>query len=554
MSRRTPVWWTLVVAGLALAGLSCSPGGPQVGSQTNWIRACESSEECGQLECICGTCTAVCSVDDECSSLPGASCVATGDPGAIALCGGSAPPAALCLSRCEDGGCPEGSSCVAGVCTPDTATSEVRLDLLTRYQTLDGFGAGVGFTEDLIHGHPANAALYDALFVDAGLDALRIRNRYDGVNTPDVTVTGAIVQAATERLGRAPLILINSSSPPAALKANGDRFCAGNQDTCTLARLGDGSFDYAGFAGYLRTSVEAYVAAGIPLDFLGIQNHPNLVPAAEAAGEGCRFLPEEGLETVSVDGIDVEVPIAGYRQALEAVRAELGDLPSAPRLAVADATGLRSASDYVPALEPNVFDAIVFHLYGVDPNAVDVSSFEAIRTLSEQRGRAALQSEAHADAPGTAVLIHHTLVSAGASAYLHSGLVTTTADDVATSLVLLTEDSFETQVLFDVFAHFSRHTDPGWVRVEVASSSPSLLVSGWLAPDERALTLVLVNPGVTDQSTVVAVPESFVGGPSTVTRTVFDGLERSVALGGLPPSGEVRLPAGSIVTVTLARD
>src|SRR5690606_3381819 len=103
----------------------------------------------------------------------------------------------------------------------------------------------------------------------------------------------------------------------------GERSCGGNYDTCTLARLDDGSFDYEGFANYLRTSVEAYVEAGVPLDFLGIQNHPNLVPLLEDAGEACRFLPEEGTETVTVDGVDVDVPIAGYREALAAVRAAL---------------------------------------------------------------------------------------------------------------------------------------------------------------------------------------------------------------------------------------
>src|SRR5690606_19784221 len=166
----------------------------------------------------------------------------------------------------------------------------------------------------------------------------------------------------------------------------------------------------------------------------------------------------------------------------------------------------------------------------------------------------ALQSEAHADARGTALLVHHSMVNAGASAYLHSNLVTTLAEDADTSLVLLTEESFDTLLLFDVLAHFARHTDPGWVRVEATSSSTDLLVSAWLSPDEKALTLVLINPGDTARSTVLGLPEALVGARSEVTRTLFDGLERSASLGALSADGAVHLPAGSIVTVALTSE
>ena len=38
---------------------------------------------------------------------------------------------------------------------------------------------------------------------------------------------------------------------------------------------------------------------------------------------------------------------------------------------------------------------------------------------------------------------------------------------------------------------------------------------------------------------------------STVTRTVFDGVERSAELGALPAEGTVRVPGRAIVTVAL---
>lgn len=547
----------LAAAALGLAALlpSCEPAsGPQVGSQTNWLHVCDKSSECGDLECVCGTCTASCESDQDCASVDGdASCVPAEDPGAIALCGGYVPPSSVCLARCTDDECPEDASCVAGVCVPDgNPTVEVSLDPGVRFQTLEGFGAGIAWAETLIATHPAAEALYDSLFVDAGLDAVRLRNQFTGDNEPNFEPTTTIITEISERLGHDPLVILTSSAPPAALKENGDVICAGNPDTCTLAHT-NGVFDYTGFAGYLRETVELHQAAGIQLDYLGLQNHPNLVPSTEGPGFACRFLPEEGIEAVTVEGVSVEAPMAGYREALAATRAAFVGLVNAPRLTAAESTGLRSVSDYVPVLAPNEFDAIAFHLYGVDPAAIDPSLFASVRTLSEASGHPAIQTEVQENARNTAVLIHHTLVDAGASAYLQFGLVTD-SPDATNSLVHLTDDSFEQDLLYDVFAHYARSTDPGWVRVDASSSASDVLVSAWLSPDESSLTLVLVNSAASDRSTRITVPEAFALAASEVTRTVFDGVERSVLLGQLPDGGEVRLPAGSVVTVALTLD
>lgn len=532
---------------------ACEPATPRVGSQTNWLHACNTAEDCGDLECVCGTCTVSCESDDECGSVNAeASCVPADDPGAIALCGGYAPPSSVCLARCDDE-CPSGTSCLAGVCAPDgNLTVDVSVDPGSRFQTLEGFGAGIGWAETLIATHPAAEDLYDALFVDAGLDAIRLRNQYTGEGNPNFGPTATILAEITERLGHAPLVVLTSNAPPAALKENGARTCAGNPDTCTLVRT-NGAFDYTGFADYLRETVERHQAAGISLDYLGLQNHPNLVPGAEGPGDACRFLPEEGVETVTVEGESIDAPMAGYREALAAVRAALAGLADAPALAAAESTGLRSVSDYVPVLEPSEFDAIAFHLYGVDPVAIDPALFASVRALSEQSGRPAIQTEVQENARNTAVLIHHTMVNAGASAYLQHGLVTE-SPDATTCLLHLSADSFERDLLYDVFAHYARSTDPGWVRVDASSSAGDVLVSAWLSPEEDALTLVLVNPTERERSTEITVPETFALASAEVTRTVFDGVERSVSLGQLPASGEVRLPAGSLVTVALTLD
>ncbi len=56
-----------------LVGACGTAGGPRVGSQTNWLRACQTDAECGELDCLCGACTRSCDTDTSCADLPDAS-------------------------------------------------------------------------------------------------------------------------------------------------------------------------------------------------------------------------------------------------------------------------------------------------------------------------------------------------------------------------------------------------------------------------------------------------------------------------------------------------
>ena len=296
---------------LTLMIAACNPtSGPQTGSQTHWLRVCQSDADCGELQCLCDVCTLSCDAEASCTDLAG-TCIPAEDSGAIALCGGDSPTSpGFCLPRCEDEDCEDGTACVAGVCSPlPEPAASVTVDSSSRYQTLVGFGAGIGYADDAIVQHPSKTDLYDAMFGESGFDMLRLRNRYDGANQEDLSAVSEILEAAAERIGRAPTTLLYSGSPPAALKANGERNCLGSPETCTLVQLADGSFDYAGFVAYWRASLQAYAGVGIAPDYIGIQNNPNWSPPEPDSIEACRFLPTEGTTTVSVDGRDVEVPL-----------------------------------------------------------------------------------------------------------------------------------------------------------------------------------------------------------------------------------------------------
>lgn len=542
---------------LAVALLGCGPSpGPQSGSQTNWLRSCESSDQCGGLSCVCGACTTSCETDIACGELSAASCVASSDPGSIALCGGQAPASGLCLPRCSDGSCAGGASCTAGVCMPAAqATARVTLDTTVRHQSLVGFGASLAYADGQIVAHPQKLALYDFLFAESGLDVLRLRNRYQDPDEAALLPAKEIVDAASERLGRTPFLFMTSGTPPAALKANGSRICAGDEATCTLVSLPGGGFDYAGFASFWRSALEAYANAGLTPDYISIQNNPNWVPPAETPRDACRFLPEEGTATVTVDGAPLEVSYPGYFEALTEVKSAIAGLPVLPRIGAPE-TGLVGAAAFVAPLDASAFDAFAIHIYGLDAEAVDVAALEDARALAEQLQRPLFQSEIQAGGIETAIFIHHTLVDAGALVYMQNDLVSSTSELAPVSLAFLSETGFEAQGPYYALSQYAKNTDPGWIRVDGASDSSTLLSSAWLSPGEDALTVVLVNAGTEQLAAEIVLPgelrSRFVG--TEITRTVFEGLERSAALGELPANGVVRVPGRSVLTVALRSD
>jgi hypothetical protein len=108
MSR--PGWPAL---GLLSAVLGCSD--PQgAGTNTNWLRVCQSGEECGGLACTCGRCTSACSVNADCAALGGV--CSTRDSAQLQCRGADAR--SLCLAGCTTSqDCLSGQVCHRGTCT-----------------------------------------------------------------------------------------------------------------------------------------------------------------------------------------------------------------------------------------------------------------------------------------------------------------------------------------------------------------------------------------------------------------------------------------------------
>lgn len=546
----------LALAALGVATWGCSPNPePQTGSQTNWLRACAADADCQSQTCYCGVCTHSCDVELACGDLPGASCVAADDSGAVALCGGSQPIAgALCLPRCGSVVCAEGQSCLAGVCVPiSKPNAQVAIDLQTRFQQLVGLGSTLAYAENEVVQTPNQAELFDAMFSNLGLDILRLRDRYGYTGDDNLSTAARIIAGATTSLGRRPTTVLTSWSPPASLKANGATICRGDDDACTLARLSTGGFDYESYATYWRASLDAYLAVGVAPDYVSLQNNPEFVPSAAAPGEGCRFLPTQGTATVTTNGLANVLEFPGYAQAMAAVLAHFGDLAAPPKILAPDVSTAGLVADYLSNLDLARIDAVAHHLYGSSATSTDVSTFYQFGQVGQSAGRPLFQTEAQADGLGTALLLHHTLVTEGAAAYLHIALVgppiTSTFDSGA--LITIDNGEFTIQPAYHALRHYALYTDPGWVRVAAATNQDNLLASAWLSPSSDALTIVLVNAGLDPIAAEVGVGTATISS-SRVTRTSFDGIERSADLGALPKERVLRLPGHSLATVTLA--
>jgi len=518
---------------LGVLGPGCEPRapGPQGDSHTNWLRTCESDGECGALSCVCGVCTVVCTTDADCATVDGSACL---------------PP-----SQSASGpSCSEHPVAVPGMCLPAAPTSEVAVDTSQHFQELTGFGATVGYAEDELTAFTDRDALDEAMFAGLGLDVLRFRNRYGEVPDETLAQASAIVDAASKSLGRAPLVLLGSWSPPAALKQNGATFCSSDPTTCKLTRNAAGEFDYAGLAAHFRSSLEAYAKVGFRPDYLSIQNNPDWVPTGGAVNEASRFLSTEGKLDVLVNGVTMSVSYPGYREALDAVLAAIGDLPTRPRVLAPDLSGLNGADRYVGALQGAPVDAIAHHLYGTDARNFDLKGLRAVAQLHDAMGMPVFQTEMQANGFDTAVLMHHALVDGGASMYLQTALVGPRSGPATnpTALVGMDGDEFVLQGPYFAMSHYSRFTDPGWVRVAASTAQEGLLTSAWLSPDHLSLAVVLTNTTATPLTIALSLGSERVRS-ARLTLSAFDGAERMSDRGDWAPGRSISLPPHAVATV-----
>jgi hypothetical protein len=118
--------WLVVVVLALVASCKTAEDSPQVGSNSNWLRACDAPVDCSAEnipQCACGVCTLGCMSDQDCDGIEDARCALEASAAARSACG-EAVSGGICLPRCEPGSCGEGQACANGACVlaalPDT--------------------------------------------------------------------------------------------------------------------------------------------------------------------------------------------------------------------------------------------------------------------------------------------------------------------------------------------------------------------------------------------------------------------------------------------------
>jgi glucuronoarabinoxylan endo-1,4-beta-xylanase len=432
---------------------------------------------------------------------------------------------------------------------PADATVTVALAPATTFQTLEGFGAAIGWYQATLTAHVKRAEIYQLIFGDLGLDVLRLRNTFGRAESGTAAKDKIILDAAAASLGRRPKILLTSWSPPAALKANDVEKCSG-ETTCTLKRTSSG-YVYDEFATYWFDAVTAYRGLGIMPDWISIQNEPDYIPSG---WEGCKLAYQEN-ETY-----------AGYPNALVAVSAKLATMVDAPKLIGPETLGVHwnKLQSYMPALDKSLLYAAAHHLYEQGSDGIwdwrtpgPDSFIPVMKAAKSVVGTLPLfqtefQTDGDNDIEGgfeTAWLIHNSLVEEGTSAWLYWDLVW----GKGRGLVSLPDTTgYGIRDQYYALRHYSLFTDPGYIRIGASASKSNIRVSAFRSPDQKRVTIIALNVGP-DQERLGFTLGDFVARTSTVYRTVFvpGSSTRWEPQAALETLSSLALPSRSVATVVL---
>ncbi|MBP5330820.1 MAG: hypothetical protein J6Y89_03100, partial [Lachnospiraceae bacterium] len=382
---------------------------------------------------------------------------------------------------------------------PAADLPKIGIDLNTTYQTMDGFGAAyTWYGERLLNAKDPEGGL-DALFSDAKLTILRVKNEYNYhvLDKASNAVTMAKnYKAARERAakyGERVYLLLCCWSPPAYLKS--DNSIA--KGSGTLARHEDGQYVYDEYANWWVESLKYYMSYGIRFDYLSIQNEVDFAPDVY---EGCLFGPKETADKASY----AKAFIAVY----DAIHAEFGD--DAPKMIGPESmscttTDLLNYTRDILNERPEALEGVAYHLYvggngDSSTNTVKPSSFMTNFTgIKNNFGDIKRWQTEYDIGKGiqTSELLYYALTYADMTAYLYwSGVWDDSTPDRFEAFDLVEVNNagkWRLTANYYAMRHYSQFIRPGYTRVDAKAEDSGAKVCAFISPYKNKLAVVLVN-------------------------------------------------------------
>lgn len=387
----------------------------------------------------------------------------------------------------------------------------ITVDLDTRYQTFEGWGASYTWYGDWLTNNVHAEEAYDWIFEDAEFNILRFRDLNKvigyGGGYEDTTYKSykAYYNAAVKR-GVDPIVMVTSWGQ---YDRNLDFVAFTEKDDeghtyYTLANDENGEYMYDELADFCVQSIQYFFDAGIPVDYFSISNETELQglhidEQGNARDEaGFYFGPDENEYHCAY----WKAHIAVYEAFQEAFGEDAPKITGAE--VMADTASLME--EYLePLIEaaPESFDMIPHHLYG---SANTPASFSEVY---EKFGDYTLwQTEWYNnDYFGHAKVLIDELNYENVNAYLYWNGVW--PEDDGNCLIEI--GGWESNAYVKprgnhyIMMHFSKFIKNGYARVETDLNAVNSDVTAFVSPDNDELVLVILNTSENDETLKLAV-------------------------------------------------
>jgi hypothetical protein len=152
-------------------------------------------------------------------------------------------------------------------------------------------------------------------------------------------------------------------------------------------------------------------------------------------------------------------------------------------------------------------------------------------------------------AMNTAVLVHNSLTVENLASYLYWDLFW----GPESGLVSINDpNSYTIKPVYYAFKQFSAFTDSDWQRVEASTDNPDLRISAYISPDNKKLTMVLLNTTPGTDITLNFSLKGFSISKGEIYRS--SEKEKCINVGSFRAGEPLKLPANSITTLALSVD